>query len=308
MFTLFDSINFSQPYINYAPLTAGNNSNPATGVATIIRNAFLNAPMSWSWNRIETTFSTVAGTQDYTENITNFGWLEKCSLTDTNGNVFEVKDVYNTASLGVSTFQQQPNAIAVLINIPGTSVKFRFMGVPDEVYTVTLTYQQFSIPFQQFTVTAASNASAGNTTYTGTFIPSYFITGNQATVAGFVTNTVNNGTFVIVSCSSTQLVLANPNGVAETHAATAVNSDWGPIPDSYSDVYNNLFLAEAYGTVDEENQAARYRQRGVAALLSKAEGLTATQINAFLAQFLARDAQTLANTLRVQQGVQSRGI
>jgi len=307
MYTLFDSINYSQPYINYSPLTAGVASNPAVNIATMIRNAFLNAPMSWSWNRNEQTFATVAGTQDYTESWTDFGFIEKCSLTDSNSNVWEVRDVYNTNALGVSSFQQQPNAVSVLLNTFGSSQKFRFMGAPDAIYTVTMTYQKFSIPFAQFTLSAAGNASLGHTTYTGVFTPSYFITGANATVAGFST-AANNGTFPIVSCNATSLVLSNAGGVAESTAATVINSDWSPIPDSFSDVYNNLFLAEAFSVVDEENSAMRYRQRGIAALLSKAEGLTSTQINAFLAQFLARDSQTLANTLRVQQGNQARGI
>jgi hypothetical protein len=75
------------------------------------------------------------------------------------------------------------------------------------------------------TLTAAANASGGNTTYTGTFAP-VFLANYNAVIAGFTTS-ANNGTFKVISCSSTQLVVANPSGVAETHAGTAVFNPWG---------------------------------------------------------------------------------
>jgi len=197
-------------------------------------------------------------------------------------------------------------------------------------------------------ITSVANSVGPYTTYTGTFTTSYFPAGTQATINGFtktgnngvfsivsvnsttlvvvsqsgITETAsatatgavisaNNGTFFVVSSTNTQLVLANPNGAAEvppTGAATAVNGSWAPIPDNFSDIYNNLFLSEAFQTANDDQEAARYRQRGVAALLSKAEGLTQTQINIFRQQWLQRDSEQMANTLRTQQGVQSRGV
>jgi hypothetical protein len=197
-------------------------------------------------------------------------------------------------------------------------------------------------------ITSCAAASGGNTTYTGTFTVASFPLGAEATIAGFpsplnngvftvvsVTPTtlvlanafgiaqtfaatasgtivsMNNGIYLVVSVTPTQLVLANPNGIAEIPpplAGTAINSSWFPIPDSYQDVYANLFLSEAFQSVSEDAEAARYRQRGVAALLAKAEGLTQTQINVFRQQWLARDSEAIANTLRTQQGNQARGI
>ncbi len=77
---------------------------------------------------------------------------------------------------------------------------------------------------------------------------------------------------------------------------------------TYSDVYNNLFLAEAFQAVSEDAEATRYRQRGVAALLAKSEGLTQSQKNAFMEQVYARDAEAQGNQLRTAQGTQARGI
>lgn len=72
-------------------------------------------------------------------------------------------------------------------------------------------------------ITSCANASAGTTVYTGTFPggASNGYIGLTFVVAGFVTNSQNNGTFTCTASTLTTLTLNNPNGVAETHAATA---------------------------------------------------------------------------------------
>lgn len=71
-----------------------------------------------------------------------------------------------------------------------------------------------------YSLTAASAASGGNTTYTGTFSP-ILTSGSLVTISGF-TNGGNNGVaFSVVSCTSTTLVVNNPSGVAETNPGTA---------------------------------------------------------------------------------------
>lgn len=66
-------------------------------------------------------------------------------------------------------------------------------------------------------LTAAADAVAGNTTYTGTFSP-FIPVGISVTIGGF-TNDANNGTFTVVSCDGTTLVVNNPGGVSETDPA-----------------------------------------------------------------------------------------
>jgi hypothetical protein len=125
--------------------------------------------------------------------------------------------------------------VAVKFVTYGTSLALRFLGLPDQNYTATLTYQKLITPI------------------------------------------------------------------------TTLGQAWG-IPDQYLDIYNNLFLAEAFQAFDEDQQAAKYRMRGIAALLAKSEGLSELQKNAFLAQFLARDAQAVVQQLKTNQGTQARGV
>jgi hypothetical protein len=202
----------------------------------MIKNSILGAPLTWAFNRSEdSTQSTTAGTQDYTYAITSLGFLEKVSLTDSNGKIWEIKDVYNFHPLSKASMQQRPTAVSLIASTPGTNFKIRFMGVPDAIYTINLTYQLF---------------------------PTQFVNLTDA---------------------------------------------WSPIPDSYSDIYNNLFLGEAFAAVDDA-RAQIYRQRGVAAFLNKSEGLSDTQKNIFAQQYLQQGRETLLGTLKDQQAVQARGI
>jgi hypothetical protein len=277
----------------------------------MVRNSILNPPMTWDFNRVENSnTNTTTSDQDYTIALDDFGYLEKVSLTDASGNTQEIKDVYNNSALSKNSVVQRPSAIAVIMSNRGTDVKLRFNSIPDKIYTINLTYQAVAAQFGPFVVNSCGNAAGGNTTYTGIFDPLSFTVGATATIQGFLT-AANNGIYIIVSVTSTHLVLFNPNGVAEiapTLQGSAINSSWFPIPDSYSDIYNNLFLAEAFQAVGEDADAARYRQRGIAAFLAKSEGLDQTQINIFRQQWLQRDTEVQASQLRTAQGNQARGV
>lgn len=193
-------------------------------------------------------------------------------------------------------------------SVPVTNwVSFRFLGVPNAVYTVTVVYQKRSPQFGPYFITSCGTSGGGNTTYTGSFDPLSFPVNSTAQITGFVTNAVNNGTFTVVSCSTTSLVLVNGSGVAETASAFAINPSWSPIPDQYSDVYNNLFLSEMLAAVDDA-RAQLYRQRGIAAFLAKASGLTETQKKAFVQQWLARMVEEQSTIFTAQQGNQGRQV
>src|SRR5579859_1641213 len=239
--TIQNSIDYSQPFIQYSPISAGANSEPAVTIANEIQNLVCGPPFGWSWNRKEdSSTSTVAGTQDYTINLTDFAYLEKVSLTDPNGVVYEILDIYNNKPRAVADAtkakQARPISACVLLVTYGTSVKIRFMGVPDQIYLITLTYQKL---------------------------------------------------------------------ITQMSALTGGTGTWA-IPPQYSDIYNSLFIGEALSLVDNPD-ANKYRQRGVTALLAKAEGLTELQIAAFLEQFWSRVGQQQASGLKVQQSIQARG-
>lgn len=310
MGNLQQTINWAQTQVEYVPLTAGLGQEPAVSAATIIRDSFLGAPISWYWNRNAFTLPapTVKGTQDYNillSSIPDFGFLEKVALTDPAGKIWEIKDIYNSAPLSPASEQQRPNGAAIQ-STTATNLLLRFIGVPNAIYTVTITYQKKAQAFGPFFITSCGNAGGGNTTYNGTFDPLSFPTGATAIITGFNTNAVNNGSFVVVSSTATTLVLANASGVAETASAFANNFDWAPIPDYYRDVYNNLFLAEMMW--DDPQRAQIHRQRGVGSFLAKAQGLNDMQKNAFAQQWMARDAESVSKMTMTQLGLTGRGV
>lgn len=376
IYTLMMTMSWSAAYVQGSPLTEWGGNEPATTIATMIRNSLLNAPLTWPWNRAEdSSTTTIAGQQDYTVTLANFGFLEKASLqptaaitnvqgtgsvavmtvaapmafvvgnlvtitglshtafngtftitavtattfsfasattqvsasdtgTATGGEVFEITEVHNTTPLSPASNKSRPNAIAIITSNQGTSIKVRLMSVPQATYVLTLTYQIAATQFGPFTILSVA---AGTGVYTGIFNPLSFPAGSIATIVGCTTS-ANNGSFVVTTCTSTLLTVVNSSSVSENETtAFAMNYSWGPIPDQYSDVYNNLFLSEAMAACDDP-RAQQYRQRGVAALLAKADGLTETQKNAFAQQWLSRSAEINASTLKVQQGQQARSV
>jgi hypothetical protein len=80
-----------------------------------------------------------------------------------------------------------------------------------------------------FTLTAAANASGGDTVYSGTITggASNAFAGLYFTVSGFATNPGNNIVNALcVASTALTLTLVNPNGVAESNPATAVSAGW----------------------------------------------------------------------------------
>lgn len=91
-----------------------------------------------------------------------------------------------------------------------------------------------------YNLSSVSNALSGSTTYTGVFSP-VIQTDAAVNIAGFLTS-ANNGSFVVISCTGTTLVVNNASGVAETHVATAT------IQMPYSATGSLLVRGEGLGT------------------------------------------------------------
>lgn len=304
---LQQTINWAKTFVQYVPLTAGLGGEPAVSIASMIRTSILNPPMTWYWNRAEASFNTAVGQQDYNVQISDFAFVEKVTLADDQGNKWEIKDVYNTSALGVSSEKARPNAMSVeksFISSNLLNFTFRFIGVPNQIYAVTLVYQKIAPQFGPFFIASAANAAGGNTAYTGTFDLISFPAGSTAIISGFSTS-ANNGSFTVVSCTATTLTVVNGSGAAETKQAYVSNYSWDPIPDYYQDVFNNLFLSEALAVADD-TRSQIYRQRGVAALLSKASGLSEMQKNAFAQQWLQRGLERQALAAFTQMGSTGR--
>jgi hypothetical protein len=117
--------------------------------------------------------------------------------------------------------------------------------------TTTLTLEnEFAVAD---THAATATSVEGTAVYTGTFTGEQTgsLVGKVFTVAGFVTNPTNNGTFLATANSgTTTLTLTNPAAVAESHAATAQEeqAEWNGIISSVASstgVYTGTFTEYA---------------------------------------------------------------
>jgi hypothetical protein len=231
--TIQTSINAVQSALGFWIPTVGTSNEPALTAANETQQVMLSPPFRWPWNRNSFTFNTVAGTQDYTQSVTDFGYMETATFQyPSSGKIFSL-NVKNTTPLGESVDQQQPNTLGVQLNTVGTSVKLRFLGVPDKVYTVVVWYQKFI-------------------------------------------------------------------ALMSTLATT-----WTP-PDYMSYIYNRGFLARLY-EARNDMRAQQEKISFAAALIATCEGLTDTEINIFLAQYLANPRALESLQLKTQQGIQARG-
>jgi hypothetical protein len=112
--TLQDTINYVVPYCRYMPANIGTNGMPFIGIANIVRNLILSAPFTWPFNRnFDDSITTVISQQDYPTSILDFGFLEQTTVQDTDGKLYELKDIQNTVSLAKSSTQARPEVISV---------------------------------------------------------------------------------------------------------------------------------------------------------------------------------------------------
>lgn len=88
---------------------------------------------------------------------------------------------------------------------------------------------------------------------------------------------------------------------------TSVNQTWSPIPDQYSYIYNWGFLSMMWMFADDARFTVA-NQKFIAHLLGAAQGLTATQINIFLNNWMALTGQPIEKAAMLSQGTQARGV
>lgn len=87
---------------------------------------------------------------------------------------------------------------------------------------------------------------------------------------------------------------------------TSLASSWGPIPDNLSFIYDWGFLG-MLAMITKDARQPMFQQKFVSHLLGAQDGLTATQRNIFIGDWLALMTEQQRTQLTAQQGVQARG-
>jgi hypothetical protein len=86
---------------------------------------------------------------------------------------------------------------------------------------------------------------------------------------------------------------------------TSTASSWAPIPDHLGYIYEWGFLA-LLSMITKDVRQAVWAQKFISHLLGAQDGLTATQRNIFIGEWLALMGEAGRNQLTTQQGVQAR--
>ena len=304
--TIQGTLNWASAFILNRPSigVSGTYQEPALTIANLIMSTVLSPPFAWSWNRNTTTFTTVAGTSDYTVAMSDFGWLEKATRSNNalNPPIVELQIVTNLAAAGR---QNPPFKIALFSDDNAGNYVFRLLSVPDAVYTITLTYQKAPI-----LATSLYSASLGSITSiaaasgtTAVYTASGGVTGGNANglqntyifVSG-ATNSLNNGLYYATASSSTTVTLQNPNAVLQSGAGGIITSatSWAPIPDKYNFLYERGMKAHLNAMYDAATYAMElqifFRQ-----LVGVSEGLSDAAKAIFLNDRLEQVTTEAAN-------------
>jgi hypothetical protein len=128
------------PFIGYQPVNISN-SEPAVTAANLTKQTILGAPFKWNYNRGEFSFATEPNDQDYFLPLTDFGFLERVTLTDSKG---VVKEIEIQQSLPAESVQKRPGSIAANLMDNAGGVTFRLNAMPpdDETYQIDGFYQK----------------------------------------------------------------------------------------------------------------------------------------------------------------------
>lgn len=136
--TLQNSVDWVRPFVFFRPLNIGTNNEPAISSANLIQQTIVGPPFRWPWNRSTLTFSTANGTQDYTRAVSDFGFIEKATAT-LSGVTYELEV---QAILSEESITGKPIYICSQTDDNAGNIKFRFMSVPNNVYSIIVTYQK----------------------------------------------------------------------------------------------------------------------------------------------------------------------
>lgn len=148
---LADTINWAKPFVRFMPLNIGTGNEPAISIGNSVRQTILGPPFCWRWNRsVAASFNTIVGIQDYTQTLSDFGFLEQVSLTN-GSDSFAITNLKNI--LGKSSVQAKPTSAAAMSDPSTTSISFRLLPTPDKIYSVELFYQRAATLFTGLTQT-----------------------------------------------------------------------------------------------------------------------------------------------------------
>lgn len=307
--TVTDSINWVKPFLNWANLTIGTNNEPAMTSANQALQTIVGPPFVWPWNRNNTFFLTTIGQQDYSAYIPDFGYLEGASI-ELCGTITHAAIVAGVATYtAINNFSSLPNGgVGQAVTITGCTTSY----LNGNFVIVTVSGTQFTcvnlgtpVSESEVGALAVSGPSPQMELKWGSLSedraldrPTFISTqesDESGTTFSFRLMPVPESNYRInLIYQQAPVQLANPSNT------------WG-IPDQLQYIYNYFFAFFMFDYF-EDPRAARYRQLAVAALLARQSGLSTTDRNLFLGNWMPLMQEEITGQGSANQGNQSRGI
>jgi hypothetical protein len=283
--------------------TLGTSNQPALGIASIVRNIILAAPFTWRFNRGSATFLTVSGTQDYAQTISTFGFLEAATLQ-------LAATITNVAGDGTTATITAANSLSSGQAFTISGLTHTGFNVSGTILNATSTQFTFASAVSQASIADSGTAVAGpiiqiKDIYNTEVLAPASEQARPNAICVLQDNGANSYTFRFMSVpdKTYQVQLVFQKGPVQF---AATSDGWAPIPDAFSDIFNNLFLGY-YLDSCQDPIGGQYIARGGAALLAKAEGLSEMDKAIFMQAFLNLDAAQIIAQLSAQQGRQAMG-
>ena len=293
--TILQSMEWAKRFVFNRFLSVGDFKEPILTSANTVLQTILGKPFRWQFNRTVSGFVSTIGQQDY---LLLYAWPVSTVLTagtlvvDSNGNSQKVTTPGTTNST-IPSFNGTLNGTTTdntvtwtnVGKIPNAAASYNFGWIENASVQDPISNKWIQIENK---VDLALDAATSRPQFIAAeLLGSLGITFRLMPVpdkAYPVTITLQQ---------SAQLI-------------TSLNQTWSPLPDDLGYVYNTGLLAWAFEFSDD-GRAAQKRQEFVARLLGAAQGLTATEVDIFLANFNALSLDPVQRQIQMQQGNQGRG-
>lgn len=293
--TILASLEFCKRFIYNRQLSIGDFKEPLITSANTVLQTILGKPFRWQFNRTITGFITTIGVQDY---LLLYSWPASQVLTagtfviDAAGNVQKVTTPGTTGATipsfnGTLAGTTTDNTVTWtnVGAIPNASPAYNFGWIENASVQDPTSSKWIQIENK---VDLALDAASSRPQF----------------IAAEILGTLGI-TFRLMPVPDK----AYPVAITLQQSAsliTSLNQTWSPLPDDLGYVYNTGLLAWAFDFADD-NRAAQKRQEFVARLLGAAQGLSATEVDVFLANFNALSLDPVQRQIQLQQGNQGRG-
>jgi hypothetical protein len=295
----------------------GNSLQPALSNAAMVMQTILAPPFDWWWNNVGVSFTCATGpASSAITNVVIAAGVVTLSTVNT-----WVQDQQVLVS-GLVTATQLNGQLLTVLTATGSQitavVSLPNYGTAADTGTLTnLTTQDYPVNVPNFShiehTTLLDNTAKG----VASNPPSGKLwelsvksdlsldsnPGRPEFIATNTEDTLGNVTFRVMPAPNAPYPISVTVQLTAP-AVTSLNQTWSPIPDYMQSIYNYGFLALTWIFADDP-RAQWANQKFIAALLSRAQGLSEEDRNIFLNNWASITGMQQTTT---QQGIQARGV